>query len=92
KNFLQRQDLPALRVQCAIVPHAQPISTVLETGRANGSADCVLLIGPEGDFSPTEYAEGEAAGFIPTGLGLIILRVETAVFMAISAARYALDA
>lgn len=91
KIFLQRQDLPALRVQCAIVPHAQPIRTVLEKGRANGCSDCVLLIGPEGDFSPTEYAEGEAAGFIPTGLGPIILRVETAVFMAISAARYALD-
>ena len=91
KNFLQRQDLPALRVQCAIVPHARPIRTVLEKGRAGGSSDCVLLIGPEGDFSPTEYAEGEAAGFIPTGLGPIILRVETAVFMAISAARYALD-
>ena len=92
KIFLQRQDLPALRVQCAIVPHALPIRTVLEKGRTVGSSDCVLLIGPEGDFSPTEYAEGEAAGFIPTGLGPIILRVETAVFMAISAARYALDA
>ena len=84
KNFLQRQDLPALRVQCAIVPHALPIRTVLEKGRTVGSSDCVLLIGPEGDFSPAEYAEGEAAGFIPTGLGPIILRVETAVFMAIS--------
>ncbi len=92
KKFLQRQDLPALRVQCAIVPHARPIRTVLESGRTNGCSDCVLLIGPEGDFSPAEYAEGEAAGFIPTGLGPIILRVETAVFMAISAARYALDA
>ncbi|MBQ9094736.1 MAG: 16S rRNA (uracil(1498)-N(3))-methyltransferase [Akkermansia sp.] len=91
KNFLQRQDLPALRVQCAIVPHARPIRNVLEKGRTGGSSDCVLLIGPEGDFSPTEYAEGEAAGFIPTGLGPIILRVETAVFLALSAARYALD-
>lgn len=89
--FLQRQDLPALRVQCAIVPHAKPLRDVLESGRAAGQGACVLLIGPEGDFSPAEYAEGEAAGFIPTGLGPIILRVETAVFMAISAARYALD-
>ncbi|MBR5875729.1 MAG: 16S rRNA (uracil(1498)-N(3))-methyltransferase [Akkermansia sp.] len=92
KQFLQRQDIPALRVQCAIVPHARPLRTVLEAGRTAGHRDCILLIGPEGDFSPAEYAEGEAAGYIPTGLGPIILRVETAVFMAISAARYALDA
>ena len=92
KQFLQRQDIPALRVQCAIVPHARPLRTVLEAGRTAGHRDCILLIGPEGDFSPAEYAEGEATGYIPTGLGPIILRVETAVFMAISAARYALDA
>lgn len=92
KAFLQRADLPALRVQCAIVPHARPLRDVLEAGRAAAHRSCVLLIGPEGDFSPAEYAEGEAAGFTPTGLGPIILRVETAVFMAISAARYALDA
>ena len=64
----------------------------MESGRAAGHASCVLLVGPEGDFSPAEYAAGEAAGFIPTGLGPIILRVETAVFMAVAAARYGLDA
>ena len=91
KNFIQRTDLPTLKVQCAIVPHARPLREVLEAGRAAGHNSCVLLIGPEGDFSPTEYAEGEAAGYTPTGLGPIILRVETAVFMAAAAARYALD-
>ncbi len=92
KLFLQRQDIPSLRVQCAIVPHARPLRLVLEEGRAAGLSEIILLIGPEGDFSPAEYAAAEAAGFTPTGLGPIILRVETAVFMAISAARYALDA
>ena len=92
KLFLQREDVPALRVQCAIVPHARPLRAVLEEGRAAGHTECLLLIGPEGDFSPAEYAAAEATGYAPTGLGPIILRVETAVFMAISAARYALDA
>ena len=91
KLFLQRTDLPELKVQCAIVPHARPLRDVLEAGRAAGQRECVLLIGPEGDFSPAEYAAGEAAGYTPTGLGPIILRVETAVFMAAAAARYALD-
>lgn len=91
KLFLQRGDLPALKVQCAIVPHARPLREVLEEGRAAAQRDCVLLVGPEGDFSPAEYAAAEQVGYIPTGLGPIILRVETAVFMAVAAARYALD-
>lgn len=91
KLFLQRADLPSLKVQCAIVPHARPLREVLEAGRCDGQRECVLLIGPEGDFSPAEYAAAEAAGYTPTGLGPIILRVETAVFMAVAAARYALD-
>ncbi len=91
KLFLQRDDLPALKVQCAIVPHARPLRRVLEDGRSEGQRECVLLIGPEGDFSPAEYAAAESVGYTPTGLGPIILRVETAVFMAVASARYALD-
>lgn len=91
-SFLQRSDLPALKLQCAIVPHARPLRTLLEQARAAGQGDCVLLIGPEGDFSPAEYAAGESAGYLPMSLGPIILRVETAVFLAVAAARYALDA
>lgn len=91
-NFLKRADLPELKLQCAIVPHARPLRELLESARAAGQQSALILIGPEGDFSPAEYAAGEAAGYLPTGLGPIILRVETAVFMAIAAARYALDA
>ena len=90
-SFLQRSDLPALKLQCAIVPHARPMRELLEAARAAHQSECVLLIGPEGDFSPAEYAAGEAAGYQPTSLGPIILRVETAVFLAVAAARYALD-
>ncbi len=89
--FLQRADLPGLKIQCAIVPHARPLRELLETARAADGRDCVLLIGPEGDFSPSEYAAGEAAGYRPASLGPIILRVETAVFLAVASARYALD-
>ncbi len=91
-SFLQRNDLAGLKLQCAIVPHARPLRQLLETSRAAGQQECVLLIGPEGDFSPAEYAAAEAAGYAPTSLGPIILRVETAVFLAVAAARYALDA
>lgn len=91
EEFLARRDVPAMRVQCALVPHARPLRSVLEEGRMAGSRGCLLLVGPEGDFSPDEYAAAEAAGYVPVSLGPVVLRVETAVFMAVSAARYALD-
>lgn len=90
-SFLQRNDLAGLKLQCAIVPHARPLRELLEAARSARLQECVLLIGPEGDFSPTEYTAAEAAGYAPTSLGPIILRVETAVFLAVAAARYALD-
>lgn len=37
-----------------------------------------LLIGPEGDFSPEEYAQAYSAGFAPISFGEIVMRVETA--------------
>lgn len=89
--FIQRQDRSGLRLQCAIVNHAQPLRDVLESARKAGETAVTLLIGPEGDFSPSEYIAAEQNGYIPTSLGPIILRVETAVFMAVAAARYALD-
>ncbi len=89
-SFLAREDLPGLRLQCAILPQSRPLREVLEAGRASGAHEAVLLIGPEGDFSPAEYAAA-APLYTPVSLGPIILRVETAVFMALSAARYALD-
>lgn len=90
-TLLQRNDLPALKLTCAIVPHAKPLREVLETARTAGQRDCLLLIGPEGDLSPAEYAAAETAGFAPVSLGPIILRVETAVFLSVAAVRYALD-
>ncbi len=90
-NFLQRNDLPGIRIQCAIVEQAKPLRCVLEKARATGTSAATILIGPEGDFTPAEYAAAAQAGYEPTSLGPIILRVETAVFMATAAARYALD-
>lgn len=90
-DFLKRTDLPALKLVCAILPESSPMRSVLESARSAGQEEAVLLIGPEGDFSLTEYAAAMENGFAPISLGPIILRVETAVFMAVSSLRYALD-
>ena len=47
--------------------------------------DVMVLIGPEGDFSPEEVQAATAAGFIPVTLGESRLRTETAGLMAVAA-------
>ena len=47
-----------------------------------------IAIGPEGDFSPEETESALAAGFIPVTLGDLVLRVETATLLSLSAIRY----
>lgn len=44
--------------------------------------DALVMIGPEGDFSPAEVAAAEAAGFMSVSLGTSRLRTETAAIVA----------
>lgn len=45
--------------------------------------DALVLIGPEGDFSPEEVQKAEALGFQPISLGKSRLRTETAALVAV---------
>ena len=47
--------------------------------------DVMVLIGPEGDFSPEEVVAAREAGFVPVTLGESRLRTETAGMMAVAA-------
>ncbi len=51
----------------------------------------VILVGPEGDFSPQETDAAIAAGFIPVTLGPHVLRCETAAVSCLSILRHQLD-
>ena len=44
--------------------------------------DALVLIGPEGDFSPEEVEKAIAKGFTPVSLGKSRLRTETAALVA----------
>jgi len=44
----------------------------------------LILIGPEGDFSPKEISLAKEAGFLPVDLGRQVLRVDTAAIAAVS--------
>jgi 16S rRNA (uracil1498-N3)-methyltransferase len=50
-----------------------------------GERPLVLLVGPEGGFSPEELASAGAAGFLPTTLGTLVLRTELAGIAALGA-------
>lgn len=60
---------------------------------ARSGGECVVLIGPEGDFSPEELTMALAAGFRKVSLGTNRLRTETAglVSVALLAGKIATD-
>jgi 16S rRNA (uracil1498-N3)-methyltransferase len=53
----------------------RPISAVVPVDYKGAM---VVLIGPEGDFSPVEIQKAKKAGFMPVSLGHNVLRVDTA--------------
>ena len=57
----------------------QTLASVYKPG-----SDVMVLIGPEGDFSPEEVQAAMVAGFLPVTLGESRLRTETAGMMAVA--------
>ena len=53
-------------------------------------ASVLMLIGPEGDFTPAELGLAKSHGCLPITLGPIILRVETAAIYCLSILSYEL--
>ena len=53
-------------------------------------ATVLMLVGPEGDFTPAELALARSHGCRPITLGPIVLRVETAAIYCLSVLSYEL--
>jgi len=51
----------------------------------------LVLIGPEGDFTPPEISLALESGFIPVSLGDNVLRVETAAIAVVSYIKLAFE-
>ena len=62
--------------------------SIREALEASTQRDVVVLIGPEGDFSPREVAAAIKAGFKPVHLGASRLRTETAALASAAALYY----
>lgn len=82
-----------LKLLASLQEGAKSLKTVLSSYRAHAGRSprkVLWLIGPEGDFSSSEYAAALAAGFEPITLGPLVLRCETAAVYALSVLSYEL--
>ena len=79
-----------LAVDLKVMASLQPGARGLQAIRQGHAGSAALAIGPEGDFTESEYAVLAAAGFQPWSLGSLILRSETAAVCALSILGYEL--
>jgi 16S rRNA (uracil1498-N3)-methyltransferase len=92
KDFVARVPKGAVKLIASLQHEARPLKAALREHLAGlkTGAQIVIMIGPEGDFTPAEIGQARSAGFIPVSLGKIILRAETAAFFGLSAVAYEL--
>ncbi|MDG2126277.1 MAG: RsmE family RNA methyltransferase, partial [Verrucomicrobiales bacterium] len=55
-----------------------------ELHAGNSPASVLVLVGPEGDFTPSEVNQSCSAGALPLSLGPVVLRTETASIYSLS--------
>ena len=89
KEFFQSGEKFDLMLIASLQPDSRKLKEVLaEMGGGGGSpkkfARVLILVGPEGDFTPAEINLAKNAGCRPITLGPIILRTETAAIYCLS--------
>jgi len=71
------QSAEALWIVASLEEGSRPLREVLEAA-AGDLKEVVVAVGPEGDFTPAEYAALGGTGFVSVRLGSNVLRAETA--------------
>ncbi|TGE12224.1 16S rRNA (uracil(1498)-N(3))-methyltransferase [Hymenobacter elongatus] len=75
--------LPTLAAATAFIAHLEAGERTALARVAAAGAGCCILIGPEGDFTPTEIELARQQGIRPVTLGHSRLRTETAALAAV---------
>lgn len=88
RQFLTSETLPTARLVCSLEDDAHPLTDIIPDLDTSGGL--VIAIGPEGDFSPTEYETLRKNAFQPVALGPLVLRADTAAITALALASDAL--
>lgn len=84
KDFFSEGEKFDLMLIASLQPGALPVKTVLAELGPTKPKRVLILVGPEGDFTPAEISLGKSHGCRPITLGPIILRTETAAIYCLS--------
>ena len=91
KEFLEKKEHFDLSLIASLEANSQHprkyLGASLKLSAPTGRSTCVW-IGPEGDFSPAEYAAVQIEGALPISLGPLVLRSETAAIYCLSILNY----
>lgn len=93
-DFLEKyRKSSALKLIASLQSDAKNLRTCLTEARSSGTplTEVIYLIGPEGDFTPSEIGQARSAGYLPVSLGPNVLRTETATLFLTSALLYELQ-
>ena len=71
-----------LKLIGSLQPDAKPLKKIL--GDSTRPSSVLILIGPEGDFTPAEISLAKSTGCLPLSLGPLVLRAETAAIYTLS--------
>jgi 16S rRNA (uracil1498-N3)-methyltransferase len=94
RDFLRAPGQFDLKLIASLQPDARSLKEILCGDRSiqrDAVSTALLLIGPEGDFTPAELAAAKSAGCRPLSLGPLVLRAETAALYALSILHYELQ-
>jgi 16S rRNA (uracil1498-N3)-methyltransferase len=83
RTFFARPLKYDLMLIASLQPDARPLKAILAEAPA-APRSVLVLVGPEGDFTPAEINLAKSAGCRPITLGPIILRTETAAIYCLS--------
>jgi len=90
KEFFARAAKFDLMLIASLQPDAMHLKKLLAEAAGKTPKSVLVLVGPEGDFTPAEIALAKSHGCRPITLGPIVLRTETAAIYTLSVLSYEL--
>lgn len=81
REFLNTLEFFDLKLIASLQPDSKPLKSRLENTQPQS---VLVLIGPEGDFTPAELGLAKGAGCVPLSLGPLVLRADTAAIYTLS--------
>jgi 16S rRNA (uracil1498-N3)-methyltransferase len=84
RDFFEQPGQWDMMLIASLQPGSRPLKVLLAEVAPKRPGSVLVLVGPEGDFTPAETALAQSRGCRPLTLGPIILRTETAALYCLS--------